>query len=173
MKLHIGGTIAKEEWTILDAENREGVDIVADCTETGLEHGSCEIIYASHVLEHVGHAGALKTLEHWHDLLKPNGKLMVAVPDIDLICKLWHTPPFDTVAARQYLLAIMYGGQTTPHDYHSTGFNGDILSEMMYAAGFSAVRRVNSFNEFQDSSALAFPINGENRLVSVLMIAIK
>jgi SAM-dependent methyltransferase len=58
------------------------VDYIADATR-GLPFadGSFDIIYASHVLEHVAWFRSVAVLRLWRDKLKPGGRLEVWVPD--------------------------------------------------------------------------------------------
>ena len=56
MKLHIGGQTTKEGWKILNIQKKDGVDFVGDLTDLSqFSDNSIEEVYASHVLEHVGH----------------------------------------------------------------------------------------------------------------------
>src|SRR4051794_32180913 len=82
IKLHIGGREKREGWTILDALPGPAVDHVGNCTDLSfLADGSCAEVYASHVLEHLGYDSELpKTLAGIYRVLKPGGRLRVAVP---------------------------------------------------------------------------------------------
>jgi predicted SAM-dependent methyltransferase len=53
IKLHIGGQEISQGWTILDIEERPGVDIVSDASVLDkIADESVSVIYASHVVEH-------------------------------------------------------------------------------------------------------------------------
>ena len=56
MKLHVGcGNVILPGWTNVDLEDLPGIDLQDDIRELKkIKNGSCDIIYASHVLEHVG-----------------------------------------------------------------------------------------------------------------------
>jgi predicted SAM-dependent methyltransferase len=45
--------------------------------------GSCSLIYASHVLEHLSHDDALAALRNLNRFIKPNGIVRVIIPDIE------------------------------------------------------------------------------------------
>ncbi len=85
MKLHVGcGNVIISGWSNLDIEKLPGVDIQDDIkTLEKIEDNSCEIIYASHVLEHVGRNEFGDVLKTWNKKLKMNGVLRVAVPDFE------------------------------------------------------------------------------------------
>ena len=93
MKLHIGGKEAKEGWKILNIQKNENVDFIGDISDlTQFEKESIEVIYASHVLEHVEQKKVLETLKGVHRILKPNGEFYISVPDLDILCKAFISP---------------------------------------------------------------------------------
>jgi len=162
IKLHIGGTEPKEGWEILNAEPGPHVDHVGDIRDlSAFATGSCEAIYGSHVLEHVGLKEIDPTLAGFRRVLQPGGRLMVSVPDLDIICWAFINPMIP-VGQRRHFMAMLYGGQSTPHDFHKIGFNFQLLREHLDAAGFVNIRRVKAFGLFQDGSVFApygFPIS--------------
>ena len=85
MKLHVGcGNVIISGWSNLDIEKLPGVDIQDDIrTLEKIKDESCDIIYASHVLEHVGRNEFGDVLKIWNKKLKMNGVLRVAVPDFE------------------------------------------------------------------------------------------
>jgi hypothetical protein len=71
-------------------------DIVASGPEViahDLRHGiplpsdTCDVVYHSHVLEHLRRAEALSFMSECCRVLKPGGVLRVAVPDLEQICR--------------------------------------------------------------------------------------
>jgi SAM-dependent methyltransferase len=61
-----------------DAE--PGMQYIHDATDlASIPDGSYEFLLASHILEHV--ANPLRALEEFHRVLKPNGFMLIAVPD--------------------------------------------------------------------------------------------
>jgi len=109
MKLHLGcGTKHIDGWVNVDARPLEGVDRVDDIqTLAGIEAGSVDIIYASHVLEHVGRLEYVAVLKRWFELLKTGGILRVAVPDIEQVVN-HYNKNHDLLTLRGFL----WGGQT-------------------------------------------------------------
>ena len=85
MKLHLGcGKNILPTWTNLDIEQLPGVDIVDDIRLLNkIPDKTCDMIYASHVLEHVGRREFESVLKLWNKKLKINGILRLAVPDFE------------------------------------------------------------------------------------------
>jgi predicted SAM-dependent methyltransferase len=72
-----------------------GPSVVAHDLSTGipLPNASCEVVYHSHVLEHLKRSDAQFFMRECFRVLKPGGILRVAVPDLEQVC-------------RQYLLTL-------------------------------------------------------------------
>ena len=68
MKLHIGcGDIIIPGWTNLDIDNLPGVDINDDARMLSkIPDESCDIIYACHILEHLGRHEIENVLKTWN-----------------------------------------------------------------------------------------------------------
>lgn len=155
MRLHIGGKEAKPGWTLLNVQPGPNVDIVGDFRDlSGFGDDSVAEIYASHVLEHLAYSTeVLPALEACHRILEPGGQLMLAVPDLDRICRLM-VHPASTVQVQYQLMRILFGGQTDDWDYHKAGFTPDLLAGFLGNAGFQDVQRVDSFGLFEDTSEI-------------------
>jgi predicted SAM-dependent methyltransferase len=69
------------------------VDYIGDCQSLKqFDANSIEALYASHVLEHVPYADLQATLKERHRVLMPSGKFMVAVPDMNILARLFVKP---------------------------------------------------------------------------------
>lgn len=155
VRLHIGGSEPKEGWTLLNAQPGPHVDIVGDFRDlSGFDDDSVSEIYASHVLEHLAYSNeVLPALRECHRILKPDGRLMLAVPDMERICRLMvHEAA--TVQVQYQLMRMLFGGQTDDWDYHKAGFTPELLAGFLGNAGFDAVQRVDRFDLFDDTSNL-------------------
>src|SRR5262249_29642073 len=137
IKLHIGGKEQKKGWVILNVLPGPIVDYVGNCNDLSfLADESCSEVYASHVLEHLGHNGELQqTLNGIHRVLKPGGRLCVSVPDLRTLSWLFLHPSLDTTG-RFHVMRMMFGGRTTDYDVHYTGFNLEFLGAFLNRAGF-------------------------------------
>ena len=95
MKLHVGcGNVILPGWTNLDIEKLPGVDIIDDITTlTKIPDNSCEVIYASHVLEHI--YDLYDVMEEFTNKITEDGVLIVDVPDSTGLLKRWRMPILD------------------------------------------------------------------------------
>jgi predicted O-linked N-acetylglucosamine transferase (SPINDLY family)/predicted SAM-dependent methyltransferase len=157
LRLHIGGTEAKEGWKILNIQPGPKVDFVGDCTDLGqFADASVDEIYASHVLEHLGHQNALaRALQEFHRILKPGGKAMISVPDFEILCRLFLDPRA-TLRERFHVMRFVFGGQMDEHDFHRVGLTHEFLQQLLSQAGFARVDRAGDFGLFQDTSATEY-----------------
>jgi predicted SAM-dependent methyltransferase len=154
VKLHIGGQVRTDGWTVVDIQPGPSVDVVANCLDLGaFADGAAEQLYASHVLEHLGFDDVPRALAEWHRVLAPGGTVMVSVPDLAKLGPVLAHPKL-TAEVRQQVIAMIYGGQTDPHDFHKWGFTAESLGRYLKTAGFVEIRRVEQFGLFEDSSAL-------------------
>jgi predicted SAM-dependent methyltransferase len=172
LNLHIGGKRSHPEWKILDIEARPEVDYVSNAATLSLfADASVDAIYASHILEHFYYGlndELVKTLQEWYRVLQPGGKLMISVPNLEVLCKLFLYPAIDS-NTRFHLMRIMYGGQSNRYDVHKVGFDFNILTSYLTKVGFRDCQRVEEFNLFQDCSSMRVLGN----LISLNVIAYK
>jgi SAM-dependent methyltransferase len=71
-----------------DILTRKDIDYVIDCSKKlPFKDSTYDIVYASHVLEHIAWYQVDKVLQEWVIILKPGGYLELWVPDAVKICK--------------------------------------------------------------------------------------
>ncbi len=138
-KLHLGcGNIKLAGFCNVDALETIAADVVDDIrTLKRFPNGSAQEIYACHVLEHFAHDEVMPLLHRWFEVLRPGGVLRISVPDIDRIMRIYQTNPthFQTKGHSPWI-GLIYGGQSTPYDYHKTGFNACWLAYLLEQCGF-------------------------------------
>lgn len=157
VRLHIGGTERRAGWKILNVQPGPDADYVGDCTDLSrFADESVDEVYASHVHEHLGYQQELpRALAEVHRILKPGGIFRIAVPDLDVLCRLFIHPNL-ALQDRFHVVRMMFGGQIDPFDFHKVGLNWPILCEFLGRAGFKSARRVESFDLFKDCSTIKF-----------------
>ncbi len=170
-KLHIGGKQPHPDWEIFNIQKGPDVDHVGDAKDMSrFEDQTFDELYASHILEHFDYNGPLqKVLKEWHRVLKPEGKLYISVPDMDVLCKLFTMREKFTAQGRFQLTRMMFGGHIDQYDYHYVGLYSDLLTKVLAEAGFQKVLKVEHFGIFEDASALCV----ENIPISLNVIAFK
>jgi predicted SAM-dependent methyltransferase len=172
IKLHLGGKEAHPDWKIVDIEPRPEVDIIGDAGDLSqFADDSVETIYASHILEHF-HYGLgnelLKSLSEWYRVLQPGGKLMVSVPNLQVLCWLYLNPTLDPMQ-RIHIMRIMFGGHMNEYDVHRVGFDPETLALYLQEVGFVDCFTVDEFGLFNDCSSMRLL----DTLISVNMTATK
>lgn len=167
MKLHIGSTKKKEGWKTFDV--KESADYVGDAKDLSrFEDEIFDEIYASHLLEHFDYKDSLgQALKEWYRVLKPDGKLYISVPDMKVLCDLFLRG--ENSQTRFSILRMMLGGHCDKNDYHYTGFDFEILSHFLNIAGFKRMKKVDTFDIFEDTNSL----RAGNTLISLNVIVFK
>ena len=152
MKLHLGGTMQKDGWLILNKIPSDDVDFVGDIRDLSqFNDNQFDEVYASHVLEHISHSEVMPTLAGIYRIIKASGVFYVSVPDLNILSNCISSPNV-SLSEKYSAMTMIFGGQTNSFDYHMTGFNEEILSHFLKNVGFSDVKRVEEFGLFEDGS---------------------
>lgn len=169
-RLHIGGSVRKAGWKNLNIVPGEHVDYVCDMRDLStFADGSFDMVYASHVLEHLGYQRDLKeALASISRILRKGGRFFVSVPDLEVLSRLFSHPQANR-ELRFTVMRMMFGGQLDAHDYHYVGLWDDYLAHLLFSAGFADVYRAPEFPFFDDTSRSK--IGGV--LISLNMVAVK
>src|SRR4051794_29894070 len=132
LKLHIGGTVAKEGWKMLNIQPGPNVDYVGNCLDlTRFGESSISELYLSHVLEHLDYRSeAEAALREFYRVLVPGGRLMIGVPDLEILSYLLLAPFFDA-SAKISVIRMMFGGQMDAYDYHKAGYTYAFLHSFL------------------------------------------
>ena len=84
--LNIGGgpKFKAEGWLNLDAVGPSPYELSPSCT-LPVSDASLDLVYSSHTLEHLNDATVARVLDESRRVLRPNGTLLIKIPDFDLI----------------------------------------------------------------------------------------
>ena len=144
-KLNIGaGDTVIEGFTPIDRK------LGSEAYPLAYPDNSVDEIRASHVLEHFPFADVPLVLADWARVLKPGGRMRIAVPDVDK-CLGDKTDPLR--------LRYLMGGQVDENDHHHSAFDEGTLAAYLLRAGLSDVQRWASDNT--DTASLPISLNLE------------
>lgn len=145
--LNLGSGSARiKNFCNIDANPRALCDIFSRIEKIKLRSNSVDIIYNSHVFEHIPREQAKKVLAEWYRVLKPDGKIYICVPDEELLFKIYiDNLPFYHTEEGKYLVDracyLTYGGQTNKYDFHFYGYSFVTLKHILESVGFKNVQR--------------------------------
>lgn len=144
----------------LDGDRRLKPDIVHDITKPlpSKLHGQFDIIYCSHVIEHLDRNRVIPTLGHLKKGLKNLGEIWVLVPSLE-----WAALQIiNNRQAGPEIQGLIYGSQTGPYQYHKVGFTLVDLRVVMESLGY-VIRKAHQA-QFQ----IAFNFDGQNKVYDVI-----
>jgi len=137
--IHLGcGDIASPEFINVDARPAPHLHYVRDARDLSIfPDGYADLVYASHVLEHMPSPILKNVLWEWRRILKPDGVLRLSVPDFDALLDIYQAcgHDIDSIAAR------LMGGQDYAENIHYSVFNSKYLSRLLIEVGFRSVRK--------------------------------
>jgi predicted SAM-dependent methyltransferase len=153
VKLNLGaGALPLDGYQNRDIKNGFSAYPLGDYPDSSVDE-----VRASHLLEHFPHREVGKIVKEWARVLKPGGRLKIAVPDFDWIHKAYSNGQRNNWMLEAYL----FGGQVDADDFHKTLFNEDKLRALLEGAGLVDVRRWKP--DAQDCSSLEVSLNLEGR----------
>jgi predicted SAM-dependent methyltransferase len=132
--LHIGpGNIDIPGWINIDARQLGNTHIVA--SELSLKmFSSCSVdqIYLCHIFEHLSYDDGRAFLKRAFQLLMPDGRIVISVPDFDKIVDAYVKNGRNI---RDVKTALM-GGQNYNENFHKSMYNKCFLAEILESVGF-------------------------------------
>jgi len=110
--------------------------------------GSVNIIYNSHVLEHIGRNKSRSSLKEWFRVLREGGDLYISVPDLEVLFGMYldnvnFYKDYDKRKIVDMLIGIIYGGQDSKFNIHYSGYSFSTLSEVLREVGFKKIEKFN------------------------------
>jgi SAM-dependent methyltransferase len=123
-------------------------DIVANIKDMTreVEDDFADIVYSSHNLEHLHEHEVEMALREFLRVLKPRGRALIAVPDLEEVARVMVTEGIDAELYESpsgpiYPRDVIYGFRQAIergnyHYCHRTGFSADILRYWLSASGF-------------------------------------
>ncbi|MBD1884852.1 glycosyltransferase [Microcoleus vaginatus] len=148
VNLHIGcGTHLKEGYSNIDQYVYASGVIQMDIFNLSFESDSVDEIFTEHMLEHIGKFEVPLALKEWARVLKPDGKLVMNLPNLEWCMQQWLAKPEDERWGWQ--LDTIFGLQTHSGEFHKTGFTAPRLQQLLKAAGFHNITISNYWSHAQ------------------------
>jgi predicted SAM-dependent methyltransferase len=135
VKLYLGSRQYKPDgFLTVDIDDRHDPDIVADVTDLSvLGSNTVEEICASHILEHLPWPLAYKALAEWTRVLRPGGRLRVAVPDLAAMATMIAEGK-NVWAATSLIYGV--GRLENQLEAHQYGYTRGMLTSILRSLGF-------------------------------------
>jgi SAM-dependent methyltransferase len=138
------------EHVLLDIDPRGQPDVVCDARAlTSLPGGIYDSVYCSHNLEHYHRHDAVKVLAGFTHVLKPDGFVLLRVPDLGLVMQtvveknldiddVLYQAPAGLITVRDVLYGYGVEIERSGNDFyaHKTGFTQKSLKAFLEANGF-------------------------------------
>jgi len=113
-----------------------------DARNLPYESNSVDEVYASHILEHFTFHERDNVLNEWARVLKPDGRMRIAVPDLTKIAK--SILENEETNFREVEM-VLYGAHSDPNDVHHAAYTERQLRRVMYRAGIGNITRFHPF----------------------------
>lgn len=141
------------EHILLDIDPRGMPDVVCDARELkNLPGGIYDSVYCSHNLEHYYRHDAAKVLAGFAHVLKPDGFVLLRVPDVGLVMRtvaeknldiddVLYQSPAGPITVRDVVYGYGVEIERSGNDFyaHKTGFTQKSLKAFLEASGFPLV----------------------------------
>ena len=112
----------------------KGADMNIDVRDLSyFKDGSVDEVFSSHLLEHFSPYHVMALLKEWNRVLKPGGKLILELPDIEECCRAYAG---SSKQNKYNMLTNIYGATETVVVPHLYGWDFELLSDHLGWAGF-------------------------------------
>jgi len=127
-----------KEWIHIDGGDYDHLDF-QDITKLNFKSNTVDLIYASHVIEYFDREEIVEVLQEWQRVLKPNGILRIAVPDFEVMARLYTTGEYPL----SNFLGPLYGrmSMSDQNIYHKTTYDFSSLQSVLQALKFKNIKR--------------------------------
>ena len=139
--LHLGcGPKIFDKWINIDKFYDDPKVLKQDCYNPEFLEYSIDGIYSSHTLEHMPIRQARLALKNWFKILKPGGKLFLAIPDMEETMRIILDTSVPFYLRYTWFMYVLFGYQTSsseidppldvpvdPGQFHTCGFTEELI----------------------------------------------
>ena len=138
IKLHLGcGEKYIPGFIHIDIRQFDHIDYVTSVDKLDMfKDNTVDLIYNSHILDHVKRTETESVLNEWYRVLKVGGILRIAVSDFEAIAKIYLKKK-----NLEELMGLLYGRQDYEANFHYRIFDFDSLSNLLKKVGFKKIYR--------------------------------
>jgi len=169
MKLHLGcGKNYKSGYINIDQYDSTVADKVGSVINLDFNDNSVDHIEASHVLEHLGYFPSLFGLYEWFRVLKPEGTLIIEIPNIESTFQRFLEANKES---KNRLLVWVFGRQKLGMG-HKFVYYRELLIEKLNEIGFEKIKMIH-YDDFKGRPVLKISCQKAKRNLSYLHLIAK
>ena len=127
-----------KDWIHIDGGDYPHLDS-KDIFNLPYKNNSIDLIYASHVIEYFSREEIIPILLKWKDKLKPGGIVRLAVPNFEVMSRLYQEGKYSLDRFLGPLYGKMEMGDKTI--YHKTTYDYNSLSAILHHIEFNDIRK--------------------------------
>ena len=161
LKLHLGcGRNIRDGYLNIDQYLMAPGIINMDIFNIPIENNFVDEIFTEHMLEHLSKFEVPQALKEWARVLKPDGRLVMNLPNLEWCLKQWLSKPEEVRWGWQ--LDTIFGLQTHPGEFHKTGFTKPHLQKLLTHAGFNKIK----IEDYWSHEQSCFWVEAQKSLIS-------
>lgn len=173
--IHLGcGDISSSEFINVDTRFFSHIHYIHNVENLPMfKNDFADLIYASHVLEHISMLKLKEVLNEWKRVLKPKGVLRLSVPDFERIIDIYYSNNKNI----EYIWMPLLGSQEYKENSHFSVFNFSFIKNLLNEVGFSEIRvwdpTTADHHDFEDWASKDIHINDKSYPISLNVEALK
>ena len=153
------GSHYHKDWTNIDLVSPDSMVISHDLTRgIPLDDDSCDVVYHSHMIEHLKRDDASRFMSECHRVLTPGGIVRVATPNLEQICHIYlekldsarvagaevNAPDYDWIMLEMYdqMVRERSGGQMVDYLKQNPILNEAFVYERIGEEGRNLIRQL-------------------------------